>query len=82
MESAGLAVPADGDPQRERVKAGAKRLASGLTKLLEEFNAGPLNQHTASESVTGSSAATALVRSQARLSKPPFSADSATERCA
>jgi hypothetical protein len=30
VESAGLAVPADGDPQRERVKAGAKHLASGF----------------------------------------------------
>ena len=45
------------------------------TKLLEEFNAGPLSQHAASESVTGSSAAIALVRSQARLSAPRFSAE-------
>src|ERR1700732_1105423 len=37
------------------------------TKLLEEFHAGPLSQNTASESVTGTSAAIALVRSQAIL---------------
>src|SRR5258708_13925021 len=52
------------------------------TKLSEEFKAGPLSQQTANESMTGSRAAIALVRSQARLSTPLFSADSATERCA
>src|SRR5260221_14071265 len=52
------------------------------TKLSEEFKAGPLSQQTANESMTGSRAAIALVRSQARWSTPLFPADSAPERCA
>src|ERR1700692_4110303 len=38
VESAGLAVPTDGDPQRERVEARAKHLASGFD---EAFGRGP-----------------------------------------
>ena len=40
VESAGLAVPADGDPQRERVKAGAKHLASGFDEAFRRVQCG------------------------------------------
>jgi hypothetical protein len=40
VESAGLAVPADGDPQRERVKAGAKHLASGFDEAFRKVQCG------------------------------------------
>ena len=42
VASAGLAVPADGDLQRERVKAGAKHLASGFDQALGRVQCGPV----------------------------------------